>query len=347
MAQGSTAPFRESSSTPRTVLAKMGLAALGSAIGLVLGWLVIRGVDWGQVRGLLQSASVLLLLTGVALFFLGTYLRALRWRVLFVHEKVSTGRLLVTQYAGTGLNNMSPIRMFSEPIQFGLLTLRSGVPGGAVALTLVIGRIMDLLTNIMVMSLGLLLFPQLRPFAPFVAPAVALSLVGVVFWSLLGAGVMRIPFLRHRSFTLDFSSAAGAIATRPWRVGISMALTVLFWILNGLSGWATAEALGVDQPVYLIIVLVQTSQFVAISLPGLPAATGTFHFAVVSLLSLWDVERELALSFAMLQHLILFLPPTVVAAIVLPREGLASLGALQRHLQRARQLRSGEESQSL
>ena len=299
----------------------------------------MRDVAWGQVADRVQGASVPMLAAALALNLLGLYLRALRWRIVLTGVDVSTARLFLVQQAGAGLNNLSPVRMFSEPIQFGLLVLRDRLPGGGVALTLGVGRSMDLLAHGLIIGVGLVLYPPLRPFVPYILPAVAISVLGVVLWFALGTGAARLRFMRRLPFSTAFADTRRSMATHPHRVAGSMALTLVSWALTGLSGWATLEALGGGLDVLVIIVVVQASLLFALSLPGLPAAAGTFHFAAVVLLSLWDVTGELALSYALIQHVIVFLPPTVVAAVVLPREGLASLRALRRHLVRVRATR--------
>jgi len=40
------------------------------------------------------------------------------------------------------------------------------------------------------------------------------------------------------------------------------------------------------------------------------------------------VERDLAFPYALVMHALLFLPPTILAAVLLPREGIGSLREL-------------------
>ena len=340
MSQG-RAPGRGRASK-RVFFGQAGLLVVALGLGLTLGWLAVRDVAWGQVADQVRGASVPLLAAAVALNLLGLYLRAVRWRIVLTGDGVSTMRLFLVQQAGAGLNNLSPVRMFSEPIQFGLLVLRDRLPGGAVALTLGVGRSMDLLAHGLVIGVGLALYPPLRPFVPYILPAVAISVLGLLLWFVLSTGAARLRFMQRLPFGDAFTDARRSMAAQPHRVAASMGLTLLSWALTGLSGWATLEALGGGLDVLVVIVVVQASLFFALSLPGLPAAAGTFHFAAVVLLSIWDVTGELAISYALIQHVIVFLPPTVVAAVVLPREGLASLRALRRHLLRVRATRRGD-----
>ena len=330
---------RRGRASKRAILGQAGLLAVALGLGLTLGWLSIRGVAWGQVAEQVRGASVPLLAAAVALNLLGLYLRALRWRIVLPGEGVSTARLFLVQQAGAGLNNLSPVRMFSEPIQFGLLVLRDRLPGGAIALTLGVGRSMDLLSHGLVIGIGLALYPPLRPFVPYILPAVAISVVGVLLWVLLGTGAARLRFMQRLPFSTAFADSWRTMADHPQRVIASMAITLLSWTLTGLSGWATLEALGGGLDMLVVIVVVQASLLFALSVPGLPTAVGTFHFAAIVLLALWDVASEMAVSYALIQHVIVFLPPTIVAAVVLPREGLASLRALRRHMVRVRATR--------
>ncbi|MDE2766225.1 MAG: hypothetical protein OXI25_07350, partial [Chloroflexota bacterium] len=50
---------------------------------------------------------------------------------------------------------------------------------------------------------------------------------------------------------------------------------------------------------------------------------------------LWDVPQDTALAYAIVLHLTLFLPPILIAAVVLPREGMGSLAALRERRRQA------------
>ena len=119
----------------------------------------------------------------------------------------------------------------------------------------------------------------------------------------------------------------------------SFALTSAYWILLAPVGLILARGLGIDISFGEAMVTVLGAIFFSTALPGLPGAVGTFEFATVSLLALWGVPKELALTFAFILHLLLFLPPTIIAAFVLPREGLHSVGAIRNMMERRRQVR--------
>ena len=88
--------------------------AVGIAVSAGLGWLAARGLDWGLVAESFGGVSLPLVLLAVVVFMVASYLRAARWKVLFVNDEVSTNRLFIIQNVGIGLNNVMPVRIASE-----------------------------------------------------------------------------------------------------------------------------------------------------------------------------------------------------------------------------------------
>ncbi len=64
------------------------------------------------------------------------------------------------------------------------------------------------------------------------------------------------------------------------------------------------------------LLVIGTLTFVAL-VPSLPASVGTFEFAVFYLLTTIGVGDGEALGFALVIHVILFMPPILIALIVL------------------------------
>ena len=69
--------------------------------------------------------------------------------------------------------------------------------------------------------------------------------------------------------------------------------------------------------------------FFATAVPAAPSAIGTFEFAMMQVLEIFGVSREAGFGFAVIAHAVFFLPPTIMAAVFLPREGLTTAGRLR------------------
>lgn len=309
-------------------------AAAAGGIGLAFGWLVIREVQWAQVGRALQQASVPLLLLALGLVVVAGLLRGVRWRLLFVHERVSALRLFLVESAGVGVNNVSPLRFLGEPVQFGLLTLRDRLSGGVVLATLAAQRTFELATQVLLLGTGLLLLPPLQRFAPYILAAVVFSSLSIAALFTIGPILARVPALARLHLAQEFSRGVALMRQRKGRVAASFLLTVGYALTVGLAGWMVALATGLALPFVALVVITLATLFFSSSVPGLPGALGTFEFAAVFLVGLWAVDRSTAFSFAILLHAILFLPPMLIALLVLPREGVGSVravGELVRH----------------
>jgi len=307
----------------------LALAGLGITLGVLLGRLALRGVAWGGVWAEVEAFPPALFLLAVALMVIAFYLRALRWRLLLVGQQVRTFRLFLIETSATGLNNVSPIRLLAEPVQIGILTLRDGLNPGALLATMAVSRLFDLIVNSIIVWSIILLVPGLRGFAPLVGVAVGTSVLGIIVLFALGFGPRGIARFRRFSSVEGFAAAARAIRSSPSVAVLSFVLTAVYWTLVGLCGWLLTIGVGNALPVHLGIMSVLGAQFFATSVPGPPAAVGTFEFAARRLLELMELPTEPAITVAILAHALLFVTPMLFTIVVLPKEGLGSLTQLR------------------
>ena len=108
-----------------------------------------------------------------------------------------------------------------------------------------------------------------------------------------------------------------------WRC--PLLLSIVYWLLIGLTAWIAAQSVGLSiTPTTATLVILGTI-FFATAIPAAPAAIGLFEFAVVYTLHFFGVEREAGFGFAVVIHAVLFLPPTLIAVLFLPHEGVGSI----------------------
>ncbi|MBI2936193.1 MAG: flippase-like domain-containing protein [Chloroflexi bacterium] len=306
----------------------LGRAAVGLLVSVALGYLAVRGLAAQHVSTILSDFSLTHGLVALGVFLLSNVVRAYRWQRLFLRERVSLWRLFVVQNAGIGLNNLMPIRMFSEVAQFAILTARDRVSAATALATLGIERVLDMVANTLLLGLGLMLLPQLGGvigFGPQLGFAVVLSLLWVGAMQLFALGSSRWGFIQRIPLLQSFSIALAEVERRWKRMLISFLATIAYWILLGVSAAILARGLGLSLSLSAAVVTVVAVTLFATSLPSLPGALGTFEFAAVYMLDFFAFTREDALGFAILLHLLLYVPPIVVALVMLPRETLAAM----------------------
>ncbi len=297
--------------------------ALGFSISPLVVYLVVRDMDWGALSIELHDFPLRYAIASLLIFTLATAVRAYRWQVLFVGEKVPLHRLLLVQNAGIGLNSLSPIRLISEAAQYVLLTLRYRVNKETAAATLGVQRVLDFVISALLLGVGLVLLPGLKGFALYVLGAGVLAIfslmaVPAIIWFGARPGLARLPMLASTAASLRKLLQAKLKLT--W----SFLLTLSYWLILGLAAWVLAYGMGIDISLLLATLLViATLTFVAL-VPSLPASIGTFEFAAYYLLTAFGVAPVEALGYALVIHAILFLPPILVAFLVvvswLPRK---------------------------
>ena len=313
----------------KTVLTQGGMALLGIGVGLFLGKLAISGVEWGKVAEALDGWSVVVVPAAVLLVLLSSYLRGVRWSLLWTERKVSALRLMLVENAALGLNNISPVRFFDEGVELGILTLRDRLPGSSVVATMMMCRIQDLAVTVVFIAAAVALLPPLWRWAPMLGGAVLFFGGWLVLLLTLDRFVRRVSFLQRIPGLLNFGAAVSALWKQKSRLVVTLSITFAYWLLLGPVGMLVAQGTQVHLPFHLLLVTVLGALMFSTAVPGLPGAVGTFEFAVVSMLGLWDVPKEQALSFAIVLHAVLFLPMTAFTVVVLPREGLGSIRALR------------------
>ncbi len=286
-----------------------------------MGWLAVRGIDWGLVLEQFQTFPIIWAFISLLTVVVANIFRAYRWKVLFISEPVSLLRLFMVQNTGIGLNNVVPVRVISEGVQFALLTLRYKVNNGVALGTMGVERVLDMVITASLLMAGLVLIPDIGQARPYVIGAFVFAILAVlaipVFVKLAGTGFLsRISLL---SATVDYLSqlnqSKGALVQ-------SFLLTLAHWLLLGLAVWVLAFGMDLGiSPVVATLTILGTLYFTT-SVPSLPAGLGTFEFAVVYVLKLFDVDQASAFSFAVVIHAVVFLPPIVVALALFSSLGL-------------------------
>ena len=302
-----------------------GRIAIGAAFSLGLGWFVIQGLDWGSVWENFRGFPPLYAVLALAVFLSSNILRSLRWQVLFIHERVPLMRLFLIQNEGLGLNNLSPVRVVSEATQFAILTLRDRISGATALVTLGMERVIDVVASTTLLVVAFIFISEVRDLAIYVWGAVGFTVVVLLGVRSMAWGGNRLKFIQRIPFLASFAASFTLLESRRRRLAASVAISIVNWLLVGLTAWIVAVGFGLNLTLAEATVVIVGTVFFATAIPAMPAAIGTFEAAVVFILGRFGVEGESAFAFALVLHALLFVPPTIIALVFLPREGLGSL----------------------
>ena len=307
----------------------IGRIVAGVAISIGLGWLTARGLDWGLVLEAFGDVSLTMLALAVATFVFASYLRALRWRALFVNGEVSTNRLFMVQNVGIGLNNLVPIRIASEAVQLAILSIKDRVRPSVALATLGMERVLDVVASALILAIAFLFIPEMEDYGIYVWGALAFAVLCIVIVRLLAWSGNGISWIRRLPFLLSFAKAVRDLERERMRLAVSFALSVIYWLLVGVTAWIISISFQLSITPVTATMVIMATIFFATAVPAAPSAIGTFEFAVVYMLGLFAVSHESAFGFAVITHAVFFLPPTLMAVLFLPREGIGSISQLK------------------
>lgn len=314
-----------------TRIARWLRPAAGLAVAAAFVWLLARRVEWSVVWRALGSAAPGPLLLGLALFAAALGVRVIRWWWMLraLEPALDPGACVRPFLASLALNNTLPFRAGDVVRAFGFRrALRS--PPGRVLGTLAIERVLDLLVLLAIFFLGLLgvasgVFP--RGYVAAGAAAGALALGALAAFVLAPGAVARaLDRLRARrgghplaaralGAAGHFMEALGALQS-PARALQLLALSALAWLLEGSLYAGVAWSLHVGGAPLAPWFALATGTLATL-LPSSPGYIGTFDYFAMLGLAAYGADRSVAAAFALLVHVLLWVPVTAVGGLLL------------------------------
>ncbi|MDE2837310.1 MAG: lysylphosphatidylglycerol synthase transmembrane domain-containing protein [Chloroflexota bacterium] len=304
---------------------KWAQAAFGVVASGSLAYLAAHNIVWKEVADAFLEFPPELALLALVPLAAAIAFRASRWYVLLRGEPVSFRQVLLTQNTGLGLNNLSPVRMVSEPVQLAMINRRYAVPFPRAFATLVGENVLDIFTTALMMGLGVLLSPGVR------ASNANIQLIGAFIMFIVSALILvavvrgAVPWQNRFSFLQRIIEGFTELKEQPARLWLSLGVNIVHWLLLGLTGWVLGRGLGIDVPPVTMATILVAATFFTSAVPSVPSGVGTYHFAVVTMLTESGADQAAALNFALMMHLLIVLPPTAIALLMTGGMGLGTL----------------------
>ena len=317
-------------------------------------WFFLRNADWPQVWGEIRRARPSLLLAAVVVTGLTYVLRALRWQYMLAPlgdtHFANAFRATVIGFAATFL---LPARA-GEVIRPLLLARREGLPASATFATIILERLMDMVTVLGLFAVFVVTADSATVSAQpaqlarvkaggllaAVAAAVALTIAFVAAghperlgrWALRIERVLPAKLARMvAAFVESFTQGLGVLR-QPRRLLVSLALSIPRWLSIAAGIWLTSLAFHITFP-FVGSFLVMTILVVGVAMPT-PGAVGGFHAAYqIGVQSFFGAPDDRAIGAAIVLHAVSFVPVTLLGLYFMARDGLS--------LSRAKALASG------
>jgi uncharacterized protein (TIRG00374 family) len=306
---------------------RRGLLLLGLVVTVGFGYLAVRGVQWRVVGDALGATRWEWLVPAMAVFALSNLAKAARWRASFPPEaRPPLGPVTEALVLGYFFNNVLPARA-GEAVRVIALHRRTDTSRARSTATVVLERVFDVLSLLVLLFLALPLLPEVTwvraavVLAVVLAVAITAALVVLAVYEDRALRVILRPLSRLRWFTADRVDITasrlthGLAALRRPRVALAaFSWSVAAWLIMAASYWLVMVAFELDLPPHAgLFVLIAVG--LGMILPSSTAAIVVFEAAVVAALVPYGVEKSVALSYGLVLHALTFVFYVVAGAV--------------------------------
>lgn len=309
-------------------------------------------VDPGETARALKGANYLWIIPALGAYFIAVLFRTVRWHFLLLPLKtIPTRRLYPIVVIGYMANNLLPVRL-GELVRAFFLGQKEGVSASATLATIVLERVFDGIV-LLVLALaiwpflpvadllhdfsedrgiaqGLLVFAISAPFLVVLALFLAMA-----FSPRLGRAAVRslLRFVPHRlkgpaELILTGFLQGLASLRSPRRVLAALLFTLPIWLAEATMYHLIGFGFHLGQPFHAILLATATSNL-ATSLPSTAGGVGPFEYATLLTLESLGVGAKLAAAYAIVLHVALLAPVTLLGLFFLWSENI-SLGEMAR-----------------
>ena len=291
-------------------------------IGLLIS---ILGIYWAfhdfafdEFLETIKSVKYEYVLLACVLLISSVWLRAIRWKYLFKSEDgVETYSLFRYELIGYFGNNVLPLRL-GELLRAYILGKRYSLSKSYVFGTILLERILDTLTLILLSIILLFIYPLTNLIKSYIYTGMILSVILVILLIIL----KRMNLVNtERGFIFTISRFFQSFKNLEYnKIPIIFILSIFTWSIYWIDVHLIQYAFGFEMtPAHSLLLLVVSSLFMAI--PSAPGMIGTFHAGVkyVMLVQFSTYTVTEAVSFAIILHAYGYIAYTLLGAIYFAR----------------------------
>jgi glycosyltransferase 2 family protein len=330
---------------------------VGVLISVVFLYFALRGLKLGDFWEAVKTANYWWILPGIVVYFFAVWVRAWRWHYLLKPIKVIQTRVMfpVTCIGYMG-NNIYPARA-GEVLRAVMLKRKNGVPVSASLATIIVERIFD---GVVMLAFVFVNLPELAKLA-----AADSGFVGnIQMLALWGAGIFALALvifllaamfphitakigqwfidrilpgrIREKTSGIMHKFLDGLESLRsPANVLMVFFTSVIIWLLETVKYWFVMHAFSFEVSFFALMLLNGVANL-ATTIPAAPGYIGTWEAVTKAVLMAYNVPAAEALGYAVVLHVALWLPITVLGGIFMAREGIRWSDALRSEAGEAR-----------
>jgi uncharacterized protein (TIRG00374 family) len=319
---------------------------IGVLISIVFIWLALRGLRLEEFWDAVHQANYIWLVPGIAVYFVGVWVRAWRWHYLLGPiKKIPTTTMFPITTIGYMGNNVYPARA-GEVLRAVILKRKEGVSVSASLATIIVERIFDGVVMLAFVFVNLPELAKLTGSSGFVGNIQQVAIIGtgvflgaLAVFLLAGMFPQRTTFrlvprrLHDRILSLMNKFLEGLASLRsPFNVLMVFFTSVIIWLLETGKYWFVMHAFNFSVS-FFGLMLMNGIVNLATTIPSAPGYIGTFDAPGIAVLTAYGVEQATAAGYTLVLHVALWLPITLLGAYYLAREGITWTDSLRSETQ--------------
>jgi hypothetical protein len=305
-------------------------------------YLALRGQNFPELWGAIQSANLVWLIPAVLVYFTDVWVRSWRWHYLLRPvQPISPLKVFPIIAMGYMGNNIFPARA-GELLRAAVLKRRYAVPVSTTLATILVERIFDGVVMLGFIFFNLRELSGLSSSSGFIGSIRSLALWGAI--AFLGAlAVFLLVAFFPKKAELVLVKIINVILPSKWCEGAASiirrfisgleslrspkeALMVLFtsaaiWLLETLTYWFVMRAFPFRVSLFALM-LMNGIVNLSTTLPSAPGYIGTFDAPGIALLGAYGVAPAFAAGYILVLHAALWLPITLVGGYFFAKEGI-------------------------
>ncbi|MRS03681.1 flippase-like domain-containing protein [bacterium] len=315
---------------------------LGILISAILLYVSLNGLQLNLVWKALQGAQYLWLIPGVAIYFIGVWVRSWRWHYLLRPlKKIPTKTMFPIVTIGYMGNNIYPARA-GEVLRAVILKQREGIPVSASLATVFVERIFDGVIMLAFVFLNLPELAKLNADSGIIGSIQQIAIWGAVIFigallvfilaamfpkiteRVINWTIDRVLPLKIREKVRDISMRflTGLESLRsPLEALMIFFTSALIWLLETGKYWFVMHAFNFEVS-FFALMLMNGIVNLSTTIPSAPGYIGTFDAPGIALLSAYNVPPELAAGYTLVLHAALWFPITALGAYYYLRQPL-------------------------
>ena len=282
---------------------------LSILISLLFSFYAFRNFELNKLSNIIDDISFPYILLAISFLIFSVYIRALRWQLLFKHNKPSINKLFGSQLIGYFGNNIFPLRA-GELLRCVFLSRYYEITKSSIFGTIISERVLDVFG--MTFLLVLLFFTDFKvDFDIYVAVVLALFFLTIVLFILY-----KKQFLyngNNKMLLIINNIINGFKGISCKNILPIIFYTISIWSFYVIMVYLVQYSITLNLTISECIFILFISSLV-LSIPSAPANIGTFEAGVIYAMGIIG-SSFYQLEFAIILHMVTFFPYVIIGGL--------------------------------